>query len=73
MWERITTNRSIPKNAKPMHLLWTLQFLFLYESGDVRATTLKADPKTIRDWVEAMLDAIMSLKKDVVRFNNFFL
>ena len=66
VWKRITLNRSISKKAKPKHLIWALRFLFLYETDDVRATELKADIQTIKEWTEDMLDAIMTLKKEVV-------
>ena len=66
VWERITQNRSIPKKAEPKHLLWALRFLFLYESNDVRESALKSDAKFIKHWTDEMLDATMTLKKDVV-------
>ena len=60
VWNQITTNGSIPEKAMPKHLLWTLNFMFLY---DVLATRWEADTKTLKKWIWAMIDSIMTLKK----------
>ena len=66
VWNRITTNGSIPEKAMPKHLLWTLNFMFLYETDNVLATRWEADTKTLKKWIWAMIDSIMTLKKEVV-------
>ena len=50
----------------PKHLLWTLNFMFLYETDNVLATRWEADTKTLKKWIWAMIDSIMTLKKEVV-------
>ena len=66
VWGKIIQNNKMPDGAKPKHLLWALMKLNLYETDKRQAVSIKADPKTLRKWVWAMLEAIVSIENMVV-------
>jgi hypothetical protein len=50
--------------ATPIHLLWMLCFLKLYNSENAMASQCCCDEKTLRKWAWYMIEAVASL--DVV-------
>ena len=59
------------KRAKPMHLLWALLFLKLYDGEEILASKVGCDEKTFRKWTWNIIDLISYLQGEVVSF--FFL
>ena len=65
LWNWMDDDQKLPEGASPIHLLWTLMFLKLYDTEDVLSLICRCDPKTHRKWVWLMLSAIASID-DVV-------
>jgi len=54
------------RNARPIHLMWTLLFLKLYNSDTVLSGMAGCDEKTFRKWKWTFVNAIASMRKKVV-------
>jgi hypothetical protein len=55
------------RGAKPVHLLWGLMLLKLYNSESAHCNIAGVDEKTFRKWSWFFIDAIAELSDDVVR------
>ena len=61
LWNRASKRNLLPVGFKPKHLLWTLAFMKLYDSGEVLAAICGCDEKTFRKWVWKGVDVLFDL------------
>ena len=66
-WSRMVARDSLPQDAKPKHLIWTLMYLKLYDTQRRSSVVLNSDSKTIRKWKCIILKALFDIKDTVVR------
>ena len=66
LWGKIRTHGLAPR-ARPVHLLWALLFLNLYDPEEVIAGFLGVDERTYREWSFELVKVIARLKPHVVR------
>ena len=60
-WGKIATLGLAPR-ARPVHLLWALLFLNLYDPEEVIAGFLRVDERTYREWSFDLVEVIAKLK-----------
>ena len=65
-WGKIKELDLAPR-AQPVHLLWALLFLHIYETECVIAGFLGVDEQTYRQWSFELVEVIAKLKPHVVR------
>ena len=58
---------------KPRHLLWALNFLKAYSTEEQKNALGKETEKTMREWIWKFIEAISSLKNEVVSDDKSFL
>ena len=58
VWNRLEDEALLPANGTPLHLLWTLLFLKLYNTAAVLSTMCGTTAKTYRQWVWKLLQGI---------------
>jgi len=66
LWEYLAENRNILRGAKPVHLLWALLFLKLYNNEEASSLICGCTRKTFRQWVWIVIGALSKLH--VVRY-----
>jgi hypothetical protein len=67
LWFLICTYaQPFPNGFKPVHLLWGLLFLHLYNSEPVNCTRVACDEKTFRKWAWFVVCALADLEPYVV-------
>ena len=65
-WNRMVARDSLPGDAKPKHLIWTLMYLKLYDTQRRSSVVLRSDADTIRKWRNIILRALFGIKDTVV-------
>lgn len=55
---------------RPIHLLWTLYFLKVYDTETVCANACCCDEKTFRKWIWVCMEQLAELEDDVVSHNK---
>ena len=55
------------------HFLWSLYFMYIYDTETRSASRFKCDEKTWRKWTWTYAIAMSRLVKKLVSFNSFFL
>ena len=66
LWEKITTMDLAPLNSMPIHLLWSLFFMKIYQTNKVMATFAGASVPTFTKWVWDFIFAIAKLRPFLV-------
>jgi len=66
LWAKIDTFNLAPR-ARPVHLLWALLFLTVYDTEAVIAGFLGIDEQTYREWSFELVKVIAKLKPHLVR------
>jgi hypothetical protein len=67
LWNRLDPVNKISPGSEPKHLLWSLLFMKVYSSEKVHVRLVGGvDEKTFRKWAWLFVDAIASLKSEVV-------
>ena len=66
VWGKIRSLGWAPR-ARPVHILWGLLFLNVYDPEEVIAGFLGVDEQTYREWSFVMVKVIARLKPYVVR------
>ena len=61
VWNKLHDEALLPDKSTPVHLIWTLLFLKLYNTAAVLSTMCGTTAKTYRQWVWKMMDALESL------------
>ena len=61
LWNRLDKKELLPSDCLVKHLLWAFSFLKLYNNQRAASVVSKADEKTYRKWVWAVLDALAEL------------
>jgi hypothetical protein len=64
IWEYLIEEPRRLRGAKPIHLMWALMFLKLYNIEETNAIICQCDVQTFRKWVAIVMRALASL--DVV-------
>lgn len=61
IWDHLQESRSTPHQFRPIHLLWTLSFLKLYNTEAILSSLCGCDEKTLRKWVWVGIDSLSGL------------
>jgi DDE superfamily endonuclease len=68
LWDMVDPGRTMPKGARPKHLLWSLAFLKLYLNEEALSGLAGGvDEKTLRKWTWIFVYAMSDLEAIVVR------
>jgi hypothetical protein len=70
LWNMIDPLLSISQHAKPVHLLWGLMLLKLYDNESVNCSTAGVDETTFRKWSWVFVEAISDLEHQLVSSNR---
>ena len=67
---------SLPKQASPVHLLWSLMFLKVYASEHINSMIAEVDEKTFRKWTWKFIRLLADLSAvryiaSLLPFSNF--
>lgn len=67
LWHMLSPETTMPKGARPIHLLWALMMLKLYCSESVLSSIAGGvTEKTFRKWAWIFIDGIAKLESRVV-------
>jgi hypothetical protein len=67
LWELMSPETSMPKNARPKHLLWALLLLKVYGTETVLSSLVGGTTeKTYRKWAWCFIEGIAKLESSVV-------
>jgi hypothetical protein len=61
LWENLDRRHGILPFHRPEHLLWTLYYLKVYSTWDQMAMTTGVSEKTLRKWVEIVVEYLANI------------
>jgi hypothetical protein len=73
LWAKVDPLNTISLRARPIHLLWALLFMKQYSTENFHGDIVGCDQKTFRNWAWLFVDAIESLRYQVIKWENRFI